>query len=175
MEQPPPPLGEEAALQVYHELRSLARQLLAGERAEHTLQPTALVHEAYLRCHGREMPSAWANPREFFGAAAVMMRRVLVDSARRRQAQKRGGGAARDVADPDLLAADNPGADVAAVADALDKLRGVDPEAAEVVELRYFVGLTLGEVAAALKTAPRTVDRLWAYARAFLKRELDDS
>ena len=171
---------------VYDELRRLAAAHLAGERPGHTLNPTALVHEAYLRLRasgGREPPDGSGHqgahaPRSpedgrFFAAAAEAMRRILIDHARRRGAAKRGGGSARAALDADQLpAATGPGSDVSAVDEALTRLAALDPPTAELVKLRYFAGLTLAEAASALGLAPRTADRLWAFAKAWLFREL---
>ena len=164
---------------VYDELRRLAAEKMARERAGHTLGATALVHEAYLRLagdagQGQDRP--WAGGRRhFFAAAAEAMRRILVENARRRSAAKRGGGQVRVDLDaielPDREASD----DVLALSEALDRFAAVDPQAAELVKLRYFAGLTLPEAAAAMSTSSRTVDRLWAYARAWLHTELSRS
>ena len=158
---------------VYDELRDLARRRMAGERAQHTLQATALVHEAYVRLV-RDRDMQWRDRRHFFGAAAEAMRRVLVDHARRVKSDKRGGDRARvslsvdrvetDVADERLLALD----------EALDVLEAEDPRAAEVSRLRYFAGLEVREVALAMDVSERTVAREWAYARARLSELLGD-
>ena len=158
---------------VYDELRRLAASKLAGERAGHTLQATALVHEAYLRLLGGGQN--WQGRRHFFGAAAEAMRRILVENARRRHSQKRGGAAAREDRELGQIAAPpeaGSGEDLVALDEALDRLAAADPAAADLVKLRYFAGLTIPEVADVLGMAPRTADRLWAYARAWLRREL---
>ena len=161
---------------VYDELRRLAAAHLAGERPGHTLNPTALVHEAYLKLlasPGREAGESVADRGRFFAAAAESMRRILVDHARRRGAAKRGGDAVRLDLDADLVTAPGgPGTDVLAVDEALARLAAVDRLAAEVVTLRYFGGRTVPEAAAVLGLSPRTADRLWAFARAWLYREL---
>lgn len=163
---------------VYDDLRALASRHLAGESPGQTLQPTALVHEIYLRLIGRgrtdgpgELLSC-ASRRHFFAAAAQAMRRILIESARRKNRQKRGGGLVRQPLDPDQVAAPELADDLLALDEALTKLAGVEPLVAEVVTLRYFGGLTLKEVAATLGIAPRTADAHWAYARAWLTTEM---
>jgi RNA polymerase sigma factor (TIGR02999 family) len=160
---------------VYDELRRLAGQRLAQEKAGHTLQPTALVHEAYFRLvDGERRGSAppWNGRGHFFAAAAEAMRRILVENARRKQRERHGGGRARhDVTEVDLPAPE-PREDLLALDEALGLLTAEDPQAAELVKLRYFAGLTLPEAAEALGVSPRTADRLWAYARAWLHRRL---
>jgi len=157
---------------VYDELRRLAEHYLRSERPGHTLQPTALVHEAYLRLSGvREM--RLQDRTHFYGAAAQVMRRVLVDHARRRKADKRGGGVRH--AAPDVLVRDVPldlRLDFVAVDEALDALAVFAPAKAKVVELRYFGGLSVPETAAFLNVSPATVKRHWTFARAWLLREL---
>jgi RNA polymerase sigma factor (TIGR02999 family) len=160
---------------VYDELRRLAAAQLAGEKAGHTLQPTALVHEAYLRLVGGEQPRDWTGRGHFLGAAAEAMRRILVDAARRKGALKRGGGRPpAELRDDDWISLTDP-AEVLAVDEALAKLAAVDPPAAELVKLRYFAGLTVPEAAAALGLETRTTERLWKYARAWLRRALGDT
>ena len=158
---------------VYDELRRLAAQRLAHEKPGHTLQPTALVHEAYLRLVGEGDAEGWTGRGHFFAAAAEAMRRILVESARRRRSLKRGGEAHRTDLEPDLLPAAEPREDLLAVDEALDKLAVHNKPAADLVQLRYFGGLTLPEAAEALGMAPRTAGRLWAYARAWLRREVE--
>ena len=159
---------------VYAELRKLAAARLAGEQAGHTLQPTALVHEAYLRLVGGEQPQDWDGRGHFFAAAAEAMRRILVESARRKKRDRHGGGRRRlTLADLDL-AAQSPGDDVLALSDALDQLAGINPRAAELVKLRYFAGLTGKEAAGVLNISPRKGDQVWAYARAWLLESLND-
>jgi RNA polymerase sigma factor (TIGR02999 family) len=152
---------------VYGELRTLAGAKLEAEPAGHTLSPTALVHEAYTRLGGDR---SFASKSAFLKAAAVAMRRVLIDHARAKRAAKRAGTPA--AVNPDLLPAGGPGSDVVAVDEALARLAAVDPQAADLVTLRYFGGLTLPEAADALNISPRSADRVWAYARAWLYREL---
>jgi RNA polymerase sigma factor (TIGR02999 family) len=175
--------GDRAALDallplVYDELRRQARSALRGEGAGHTLQPTALVHEAYLRlADGR--PGPWRSRGEFFGIAARCMRQVLVDAARTRQAAKRGGGAhAVTLGDADAVAAgaaggEVAGVDVLALDAALERLAALDPDQARLVELRYFAGLTIDDTAAALGVSPATVSREWSVARRWLRRALE--
>lgn len=162
----------------YEELKRIARAKMAGERADHTLQPTALVHEAYLRLvgPGGEEP-AWNNRNHFFAAAAEAMRRILVENARRKRSRKRGSNPHRTTLDENAMAGviDSPSDQILAVDEALQKLEQEDPELAKVVLLRYFSGLTVPETAAALGVSPRTVDRSWRCARAWLYREIGDS
>jgi RNA polymerase sigma factor (TIGR02999 family) len=153
---------------VYAELRRLAARKLAGEAPGQTLQPTALVHEAYLRL----MPNAAASRSEFLAAAATAMRRILIDRARARRAKKRGGGRDRADLDADLFAAPERSAELLALDEALTRLAMKDPRKAQLVELRYFAGLALDEAAVALDISPATADRDWAFARAWLHREL---
>jgi RNA polymerase sigma-70 factor (ECF subfamily) len=155
---------------VYGELRRLADHHMSHERADHTLQPTALVHEAYLRLaqvrHGR-----FDNRVHFYGAAAQAMRRILVDHARRRTARKRDHTSA--IVDLEAIAAGiDLNVDLAALDDALDRLAAVAPRPAKVVELRFFGGLSIDEAAEFLEVAPVTVKRDWAFARAWLHRAL---
>jgi RNA polymerase sigma factor (TIGR02999 family) len=162
---------------VYQELRRLAAQKLAHESPGHTLQATALVHEAYVRLVGGESANIprWDGRRHFFAAAAEAMRRILVESARRKHSQKRGGGMDRKDVDAIEIAAPARSDDLLALDEALNRLGEVDPPAAELVKLRYFAGLSLAEAAKVLDVAPRTADRLWAYARAWLHREVAGS
>jgi len=157
---------------VYDELRRLAAQKMAGEAAGHTLQPTALVHEAWLRLGGEDAP-AFQNRAHFFGAAAEAMRRILIEHARRRLAAKRGSGI--EPLDADELEISSPVADddqLLAVNEALEKFAAVDARKAELVKLRYFVGLNFEEAAAALGIAVPTAKQWWAYARAWLTVEM---
>lgn len=158
---------------VYEELRKLAAQRLADEKPGQTLQPTALVHEAYLRLVGAEQAQRWDSRGHFFAAAAEAMRRLLIDNARRRNADKRGGGWQRvELLDAEL-AVDSATNDLLAVDEAMSKLAAHDPLIARLVELRFFAGLTLAQAAAALDISIRTANRHWTYARAWLRRELD--
>ena len=156
---------------VYEELRKLAAAKMTKEAPGHTLQPTALVHEAWLRLVG-DADQKWNGRGHFFGAAAEAMRRILIENARRKRRCKHGGGRARRDLDEAQLVAPEPREDLLALDEALEKLAGTDPTAARLVQLRYFAGLTLPEAARILGLAPRTADRLWAYARAWLLREV---
>lgn len=156
---------------VYEELRRLARHRMSSEAADHTLQATALVHEAYLRLIGKDDPG-WQSRAHFFAAAAEAMRRILVDHARGKQADKRGGGLQRQPLDAVQLAIRAPGDDIIALDEALGRLKQLDPQAAQLVQLKYFAGLSLPEIAQTLGISPRTADRQWAYARAWLRQEL---
>jgi RNA polymerase sigma factor (TIGR02999 family) len=157
---------------VYDELRRLARIHMSREQAGHTLQPTDLVHEAYMRLSGvREMQ--FNNRAHFFGAAAQVMRRVLVDHARKRQAKKRGGGAERVSDFPDQIAGPiDTHLDLEALDEALNALERIAPEKAKVVELRYFGGLSVEETGEFLDLSPATVKRYWSFARAWLHQRL---
>ncbi|MFI5401676.1 MAG: ECF-type sigma factor [Planctomycetota bacterium] len=156
---------------VYGHLRAIAARQLAGERKDHTLQPTALVHEAYLKLVGRE-PLAWSSKSHFYAAAAEAMRRILVDHARARKSAKRGGGAPRAAASLlDLVARDDP-AEFLAVDEAISRLEETDPRAGSIVRLRLYAGLEIAEVAEALGLPQRTVERDWAYARTWLFEKL---
>lgn len=156
---------------VYDELRRLAAQKLAHEKPGQTLNATALVHEAYLRLVGDQQ---FDGKGHFFAAAAEAIRRILVDKARRRKALKHGGAHPREDIAPDLIAAPSPDDELLALHEALDRLAEVHPEKAELVKLRYFAGLSADEAAALLGISPSTADRHWAYARAWLKRKLDN-
>jgi RNA polymerase sigma factor (TIGR02999 family) len=154
---------------VYDELRKLAAQRLVRERPGQTLQATALVHEAYLRLVETQKAQAWNSRGHFFAAAAEAMRRILVEQARRKQSLKAGGGRRRvDLADVEL-AVGGPGFDLLALDDALQQLARKDPRKAELVKLRFFAGLTVGQAAQALGIAPSTADEDWAYARSWLR------
>jgi len=170
-----PRAADELLPLVYDELRKLAASRLADEKAGHTLQPTALVHEAYLRLVGGEQPQDWSGRGHFFGAAAEAMRRILIENARRKKAERHGGGWARqELIDADL-AVDTSGDDLFAVDEALTRLAAVDSRAARLVELRFFLGMTLEEAAAHLGLQERTAYRDWAYARAWLRQALDEA
>jgi RNA polymerase sigma factor (TIGR02999 family) len=159
---------------VYEQLRAIARQRMAGERRDHTLQATALVHEAYLRLSARAGTEI-RNPAQFYVAAAEAMRRILVEHARARGRDKRGGGRRREPLPlnvVDLASEADPG-EILTLDEALCRLEGEDPEAAQVVRLRFFAGLSVDETATALGLSPSTVDRDWAYARAWLRRAID--
>jgi RNA polymerase sigma factor (TIGR02999 family) len=156
---------------VYGELRKLAAVRLANEKPGQTLQPTALVHEAWLKIAG-DGNQPFANRRHFFKAAAGAMQQILIDSARRKQRLKHGGQLVGEELHESRIAMSVPSEELLAVNDALATLALEDPEAAEVVRMRYFAGMTVAEIATALDLAPRTVDRHWAFARAWLKRKI---
>lgn len=158
---------------VYDELRNIARSFMAQERADHTLQPTAVVHEAYVRLLGEETPR-WENRAHFFATAAEAMRRILVDHARRKTSLKRGGDRRRAVL-PDLPAPDARLEELLSLDEALGRLEERDEPMARVVKLRYFAGLSVAETASALGTSPRSVNRAWTASRAWLRRELSRS
>jgi RNA polymerase sigma factor (TIGR02999 family) len=157
---------------VYDELRQLAAARMAAESPDHTLQPTALVHEAYLRLVGPADEHRWEGRGHFFAAAAEAMRRILVDAARRKRREKHGGDRNRVDLDAASPAAPDPRHDLVALDAALTRLAAEDPQAARLVELRHFAGLSVAEAAQALGISPRTADRVWAFARAWLHRDL---
>ena len=156
---------------VYAELREIARGRLASERPNHTLTPTALVHEAYLRLVGSATPR-FAGTRHFLAIAAIAMRRILIDHARGALREKRGGGRLAVTLPDDVPGDALDPAELLNLDAALERLAAVDAEMAQVVELRYFGGLTVEETAAALALSPRSVNRHWTAARAWLRREL---
>jgi RNA polymerase sigma factor (TIGR02999 family) len=156
---------------VYDELRTRAAAALRPERPDHTLTPTALVHEAYLRLVDQRLPQ-FENRKHFYGVAARVMRQVLVDHARSRKAAKRNAGRQALPLDENLPVTDERAAELMALDDALAALAGVDPEKARLVELRYFTGLTIEDTAEMLGVSPATVKREWALARAWLHREI---
>ena len=160
---------------VYEELRRLAAARLAMERPGHTLQATALVHEAFVRLVDVHNAQQWNSRAHFFAAAAEAMRRILIDHARFKQRLKRGGGTKRSDVEDIPIYADNIREDLISLDDALKKLVVEEPKAAQLIQLRYFVGLTSAEAAEALEISPRTADRLWHYARAWLHREINGS
>jgi RNA polymerase sigma-70 factor, ECF subfamily len=169
--------GDEAALTrlmpaVHDELRRLARRQMRGERPDHTLQTTALVNEAYLRLIDLSRVR-WQDRAHFFALSARMMRRILVDHARARNYQKRGGGAINVTLDEACTLAAERGPDLVALDDALEALARVDARKSQVVEMRFFGGLTVDETAEALKVSPETVMRDWRMAKVWLLRELD--
>jgi len=157
---------------VYDECRRIAARQLRGERTDHTLTPTALVHELYLRLVDQNR-ATWQNRAQFYGVAAQMMRRILVDCARARRADKRGGSAVQ-VSLGDVIEApdDTRIADVLAIDEALERLAGRDPDQVRIIELRFFAGLTVEETAHVLGRSPRTIKREWRLAKAWLYREL---
>jgi RNA polymerase sigma factor (TIGR02999 family) len=160
---------------VYDELRKLAAARLAAEKPGQTLQPTALVHEAYLRLVGGEQSQNWDGRGHFFAAAAEAMRRILVDHVRYKKSLKGGGGRTRVELREDAAAAPERFNEILTVDEALAGLAAADPQAAELVKLRYFAGLSIDEAARALNISPRSADRLWAYARAWLRRAISGS
>lgn len=161
---------------VYDELRKMAASQLAREQPGQTLQATALVHEAWFRLAGNEQNEpSWDNRAHFFAAAAEAMRRILVESARRRKRLKRGGAHVREYLAMEGIEDTEPREDLVALDAALTKLSKTDPEASQLIQLRYFTGLTISEAAEILKISRRTADRRWAYARAWLHRELLDA
>jgi RNA polymerase sigma factor (TIGR02999 family) len=167
---------ELVARRVYAELHQLADIYLGRERADHTLQPTALVNEAYLRLMGQAVP--WKSRTHFFGIAATMMRRILVDHARRATADRRDRGrevTLDPVASNETPASPDPVMDVLGVHEALTRLEQVDARQARLVELKFFVGLSIDEIAEMLEISPATVSREWAMGRAWLQDELRDA
>jgi len=159
---------------VYEELRKLAVVRMANEKAGQTLQPTALVHEAWLKIAG-DGQEHFANRRHFFKAAATAMQQILIDNARRKQRLKHGASQIGEELNESRIAVAVPSEELLAVNDALAALALEDPDAVEVVQMRYFVGMTVPEIADALGLSPRTVARHWAFARAWLKSTLRDS
>lgn len=172
IQQGKPEAAEQLLTLVYGELRSMARQKMAGEAPGHTLQPTALVNEAWLRLGGDQQP-AWENRAHFFAAAAEAMRRILIDGARKRRALRHGGGGVRvDLADEELPAPGQNDEQLLAVHEALDDLAAEDSDCAELVKLRYFAGMKMEEAATAMGIPQRRAERLWAYARARLRQKI---
>ena len=170
--------GDESAVNrllplVYDELRALAESYLQHERPDHTLQATALVHEAYVRLIKQEEVE-WQNRAHFFAVAAQAIRRILVDHARAHEREKRGGGRRRVGLDESVAAAPGRDLDLLALDEALEKLTRLSERQARIVELRFFGGLSLNEVAAFLGVSPRTVDGDWSMARAWLRRALQE-
>ncbi len=168
--------GQDEALQellplVHQELRRLAHRYMAGERAGHSLQTSALVNEAYLRLLGSRRVN-WQNRAHFFAISAQLMRRILVDAARKRGYQKRGGGARNITQDEARLAPPEKSRDLLALDDALQALAQIDPRKSRVVELRFFGGLSVAETAEVLKVSADTILRDWSLAKAWLGREL---
>lgn len=156
---------------VYDELHHLAQRQVADDGRRGSVQPTSLVHEAFIRLTADE-EVAWANRRHFFGAAAQAMRRIRIDHARKRDSLKRGGQRQRQSLEECPVILDPDPAEVLAIDEALRKLEQEHPQRAEVVTLRYFAGLTIDETAVAMGLGPRTVDKQWQFARAWLRREL---
>ncbi len=159
---------------VYDELRRLAASRLAGEVPGQTLQPTALVHEAYARLIGSNADdSVWNSRGHFFAAAAEAMRRILIDSARAKRAEKRGGGNVAEELRESQCVLPQDADEIIELDDALTRLEATDPVAARLVTLRFYAGLTGKQAAAVLGVSPRQVDKIWAYARAWLRDDLD--
>lgn len=173
IEQGDPHAAEQLLPLVYDELRKLAKQKLAQEKSGQTLQATALVHEAYLRLVDADQAIHWDSRAHFFAAAAEAMRRILIDNARRKQADKHGGGWQRHELLDAELAIDSTSGELFAVDDALSRLAKQEPLIARLVELHFFAGLSLSEAAQCLSLSERTAYRHWAYARAWLRRDLD--
>lgn len=157
---------------VYDELRKLAGQRIAQENPGQTLQATALVHEAYLRLVDVEQAQHWDSRGHFFAAAAESMRRILVENARRKKRLKRGGDLQQVELAEDRMALPEVHEDLIALDEALDRLKAIDAEAVRLVHLRYFVGLSIPDAAKLMGIAPRTADRIWAFARAWLHQEI---
>jgi RNA polymerase sigma factor (TIGR02999 family) len=175
IEQGDPHAAEQLLPLVYEELRRLAAQKLVQEKPGQTLEATALVHEAYLRLVDGEKAQHWSSRGHFFAAAAEAMRRILVDAARGKQSLKRGAGRCRHTLDEANLVEPRIDGDILALNEALDRLAATDQEAAQLVKLRFFGGLTAEEAAVALGVSSRTGDRIWAYARAFLLKRLKEA
>lgn len=177
--QTPPQTSDEAARSasalvpvVYEELRALAYQLFRGQPGSHTLQPTALIHEAYVRLN-RQADKSWCDRSEFLAAAARTIRCILVDHARGRAAIKRGGGRAAASLDENLIPAESRDSELLALDEALRRLAELDPQKAQLVELRFFAGLTMEDTAKTLAISPRSAYREWELARAWLRREMN--
>ena len=173
IEQGDPDAAGELLPLVYDELRNLAAQKLAQEAAGQTLQPTALVHEAYMRLvagskPGEEDDTSWDSRGHFFAAAAEAMRRILVENARRKHRKKRGGGRVHQALEPDQIAAPEVSEDLLALDEALTRLTLLSPRAAQLVQLRYFGGLTIKQAAKVLDISTRTANADWTYARSWL-------
>ena len=172
IEQGDPRAAEQLLPLVYDELRKLAARRLAHEKPGQTLQATDLVHEAYLRLVGPDPAPSWDSRGHFFAAAAEAMRRILVENARRKKRMRHGGGRQQVELDVALLAIDSPVDDLLAVNEALEQLAGVDQQAAEMVKLRYFAGMSTEQASELLGISERTGYRTWAFARAWLFRRL---
>ncbi|HEY0808636.1 MAG TPA: sigma-70 family RNA polymerase sigma factor [Longimicrobiales bacterium] len=171
--------GDQNALEqllplVYEQCRHMAARQLRGEREDHTLNPTALVHELYFKLVDQRS-ATWQNRAQFFAMAAQMMRRILVDYARARNTRKRGGSAIFVTLTPNAEPEDTGAADVLAIDEALQRLAAIDAEQVRIIELRFFAGLTVEETAHVIGRSPRTVKREWQLAKAWLYRELHAS
>ena len=167
-----PKAAEELLPLVYDELRKLAAVRMAAESPDHTLQATALVHEAFILLTDDRQEYDWDNRGHFFAAAAKAMRRILVDGARHKRSLKQGGDRIRVDLDAGLIVAAEHSDNLAAIDEALEKLVETDELAAKLVELRFFAGFKLQDAARILKISPRTADRVWSYARAWLHQEI---
>jgi RNA polymerase sigma factor (TIGR02999 family) len=167
-----PTAAEQLLPLVYEELRKLAAAKMAQEKPDQTLQATALVHEAYIRLVDVDRVQHWNSRGHFFAAAAEAMRRILIMNARRRSAEKHGGGRERIELDPALLPAISRDERLVKLDEALTRLEEQHPEKAQLVKLRFFAGLTIAESAAAMGISDTTADRCWAYARAWIQREV---
>jgi RNA polymerase sigma factor (TIGR02999 family) len=172
LEQGDPQAASQLLPLVYEELRKLAARKLAHEKPGQTLSATALVHEAYLRLVGEQQEPSWNSRGHFFAAAAEAMRRILIEQARRKGSQRRGGARRRCSLSDAARVEIPPSCELLDLDEALSKLQATDPQAAELVQLRVFAGLTIEEVAALQGISPRTVKRDWSFARAWLGREL---
>ena len=172
IEQGDPHAAEQLLPLVYEELRKLAAARMGAEAPDHTLQATALVHEAWLRLVGNQHQQHWDSRGHFFSAAAEAMRRILVEGARRRQRVRHGGERQRVPLDDLVLSVAEPPEELLALDEALTKLAAIHPQRAELVRLRYFAGLTIDEAAQVLGVSATTADRYWTYARAWLYREI---
>src|SRR5437870_7128245 len=173
IEQGDPHAAEQLLPLVYDELRKLAAQKMAQEAPGQTLQATALVHEAYLRLVDADKVQHWNSRGHFYAAAAEAMRRILVEHARRKGSLKRGGGRKREELDEENVVAPQAPGELLALDDALSQLAVIDAQAAELVKLRYFAGLTVKQAAESLGISPRAADFLWAFARAWLLRKIE--
>ena len=174
IEQGDPHAAEQLLPLVYDELRRLAAQKLAQENPGQTLQATALVHEAYLRLVDQDKVQSWDSRGHFFAAAAEAMRRILIDRARRAHRVRHGGGLKRVELQDDVQSVLQD-EQILALDEALTKLAGIRPQAAQLVQLRFFAGLTVEEAAPIVGISPRTARRLWAFARAWLRREMESA
>jgi RNA polymerase sigma factor (TIGR02999 family) len=167
-----PPAAEQLLPLVYDELRKLAAARLAHEKPRQTFEATALVHEVYLRLVASPLDHKWNSRGHFFAAAAEAMRRILVEQARQRKAAKRGGGSIREELHESAIAAPRPAEELLAVDEVLDRLAQIDPVAANLVKLRFFVGLNTSETAAALGISVRSAHDVWTYARSWLHQKI---
>jgi RNA polymerase sigma factor (TIGR02999 family) len=165
--------NEDLIESVYAQLRKIAQNQISRERSDHTLQPTELVHEAYLKMAGHLEHHEWKNRAHFFGAAAEAMRRILINYARSRNTAKRGSGRRPEAINVVELAEDQDPDQILLVDEAIQQLRNMDPKLGELVHLRFFAGLSIEQTAEVLETSPRTVARHWKFARAWLTRTIE--